>query len=37
MDDGEADIARYNKELAARGELTWFNAPWLFSECYLCA
>ncbi|EAS30514.3 uncharacterized protein CIMG_05993 [Coccidioides immitis RS] len=34
-DDGEGDIETYNKELEERGELTWFNAPWLFTECYL--
>ncbi|EEH36150.1 DUF89 domain-containing protein [Paracoccidioides lutzii Pb01] len=34
-DDGEADIAVYNKELEEHVQLTWFNAPWLFTECYL--
>ncbi|KAI5286257.1 hypothetical protein KEM52_002068 [Ascosphaera acerosa] len=41
-DDGEADIASYNAELAERNAaagastpLTWCNAPWLFTECYL--
>lgn len=36
-DDEEPDIAIYNKELADRGELSWFDAPWLFTECYLCS
>ena len=35
-DDGEADIEEYNKELKARGDITWFSSPWLFTECYLC-
>ncbi|KAF2417245.1 putative UPF0364 protein [Tothia fuscella] len=34
-DDGLPDIAGYNKELSQLGELKWFNAPWLFSECYM--
>ncbi|KAF2151136.1 DUF89 domain-containing protein [Myriangium duriaei CBS 260.36] len=34
-DDGRPDIAGYNAELAARSPLNWFDAPWLFSECYL--
>ncbi|CRG88654.1 UPF0364 protein [Talaromyces islandicus] len=35
LDDGEPDIAEYNKELEARGPPTWHNVAWLFSECYL--
>ncbi|OJD38909.1 uncharacterized protein BKCO1_3000131 [Diplodia corticola] len=34
-DDGEPDVAGYNKELEALGNPQWFNVPWLFSECYL--
>ncbi|KAF2490643.1 DUF89-domain-containing protein [Lophium mytilinum] len=34
-DDGYSDIVSYNKELAALENPTWFNVPWLFSECYL--
>lgn len=31
-----SDVAAYNEELAILGdETTWFNVPWLFSECYL--
>ncbi|POS85054.1 hypothetical protein EPUL_003149 [Erysiphe pulchra] len=34
-DDGQLDIAEYNRELKAIGNPTWFNCPWLFLECYL--
>ncbi|KAI9729982.1 MAG: hypothetical protein M1834_006180 [Cirrosporium novae-zelandiae] len=34
-DDGESDVEDYNKELAARGNPTWFDVSWLYSECYL--
>ena len=34
-DDDEADIKSYNAELKARGNPTWHNVEWLYSECYL--
>ncbi|KAI1653980.1 DUF89-domain-containing protein [Daldinia decipiens] len=34
-DDGAADVAIYNRELEQLGTPSWFNIPWLFSECYL--
>ncbi|KAL2358011.1 hypothetical protein BJ546DRAFT_195234 [Cryomyces antarcticus] len=34
-DDGQPDIASYNKELEQLGSPNWFNIPWLYSECYL--
>jgi hypothetical protein len=34
-DDGESDVATYNKELEALGTSNWHSVPWLFSECYL--
>ena len=34
-DDGERDIADYNKELEALGAIKWHSVPWLYSECYL--
>ena len=34
-DDGGSDIAGYNKEIEQRGNPTWFNVTWLFSECYM--
>ncbi|KAK9780489.1 hypothetical protein AB5N19_03814 [Seiridium cardinale] len=35
QDDGKPDIALYNQELEKLGTPTWFNVPWLYSECYL--
>ncbi|KAI1800434.1 DUF89-domain-containing protein [Daldinia bambusicola] len=34
-DDGGEDVAVYNSELEQLGTPSWFNVPWLFSECYL--
>ena len=34
-DDGNSDIAGYNKELEGRGNISWYSSPWLFSECYM--
>lgn len=35
-DDGFSDeVAAYNKELEQRGNPTWMNVEWLYSECYL--
>jgi hypothetical protein len=34
-DDGEPDVAEYNKELEALRKPKWHSVPWLFSECYL--
>ncbi|KAJ2895872.1 uncharacterized protein MKZ38_006062 [Zalerion maritima] len=34
QDDGQTDIALYNKELEKLKHPTWFNVPWLFAECY---
>ncbi|KAB8078407.1 hypothetical protein BDV29DRAFT_187924 [Aspergillus leporis] len=34
-DDGEPGIAEYNQELEQRGNPSWHDVPWLFSECYL--
>lgn len=35
VDDGEADVAEYNKELETLQPAKWHSVPWLFSECYL--
>ncbi|KAI0465555.1 hypothetical protein F4859DRAFT_377974 [Xylaria cf. heliscus] len=34
-DDGQPDVALYNRELEALGTPTWFAVPWLYCECYL--
>ncbi|PYI29460.1 DUF89-domain-containing protein [Aspergillus indologenus CBS 114.80] len=34
-DDGQPDIADYNKELEQRGNPAWHDVSWLYSECYL--
>ncbi|KAF2766808.1 DUF89-domain-containing protein [Teratosphaeria nubilosa] len=35
IDDGQPDIAAYNKELEQRGNPKWFDVSWLYAECYL--
>ncbi|PSR81773.1 hypothetical protein BD289DRAFT_489028 [Coniella lustricola] len=34
-DDGVSDVELYNKELEQRGNPSWLNVSWLYSECYL--
>ncbi|KAH6681699.1 hypothetical protein B0J14DRAFT_576974 [Halenospora varia] len=34
-DDGQPDVAGYNKELEHLGNPSWFSIPWLYAECYL--
>lgn len=38
QDDGEPQVEIYNTELAGlteQGKGSWFQVPWLFSECFL--
>ncbi|KAL8875311.1 MAG: hypothetical protein Q9198_006311 [Flavoplaca austrocitrina] len=35
MDDGQRDVADYNRELNALASPTWFDVSWLYAECYL--
>lgn len=35
LNDGQPDIAMYNKELEKLGNPSWYNLPWLYAECYL--
>lgn len=34
-EDGGKDIEQYNEELKTLKQPSWFNVPWLFSECFL--
>ncbi|KAB8237636.1 protein serine/threonine phosphatase PPT1 [Aspergillus alliaceus] len=34
-DDGQPDIIEYNEELKQRGNPSWHDVAWLYSECYL--
>ncbi|PBP16275.1 putative DUF89 domain protein [Diplocarpon rosae] len=34
-DDGQPDVAGYNKELEQLDSPSWFDVPWLYAECYL--
>lgn len=34
-DDGESDVEIYNAELRQRGNPTWHDVEWLYSECFL--
>lgn len=34
-DDGYSDVASYNHQLEQLGSPTWYNVPWLYSECYM--
>jgi hypothetical protein len=35
QDDGKPDVQEWNNQLAAIGECSWVNCPWLFGECYM--
>lgn len=34
-EDGEPHVASYNEELNKLEKPSWYNAPWLYLECYL--
>ena len=29
------EVEAYNKEIEQRGNPSWLDVPWLFSECYM--
>ncbi|KFH42637.1 hypothetical protein ACRE_066470 [Hapsidospora chrysogenum ATCC 11550] len=34
-DEFPEEVAAYNKEIEQRGNPSWLDVPWLFSECYM--